>query len=83
MTTLIANADAVPLAVDAKHLAPLLCCSVRTIRKMDLMGKIPRPAQLCSRGKRWSTQEIRNWISAGMPDRATWETLKKGGTRYV
>ncbi len=67
------------LAVDANCLARLLCLSVRSVRTLDAMGRLPQPLALGLRAKRWSVREIQDWLDAGAPDRAMWEVLKRNG----
>ncbi len=65
------------LAVNAKRLAAMLELSERTIRTMDAAGKLPKPIKLNGRSVRWSVAEIEAWLARGVPDRATWESIKK------
>ncbi len=64
-----------PLAVGATRLAPMLDTSVRTVRGLDAGGKLPSPVRLGG-SVRWVVSEIEEWLRAGAPDRATWETMK-------
>lgn len=70
------NIQSVVLAVDARHLARMLCLSVRTVRAMDAGGKLPRPLRLGGRSIRWLVTEIHSWLQAGAPDRVAWEARK-------
>lgn len=63
------------LAVDAHGLAQLLSSGTRTVRAWDAAGKLPRPLKLGGRTL-WYLPEIRAWLLAGAPARATWEALK-------
>jgi prophage regulatory protein len=63
-----------PLVVDAKRLAPLLCGSVRWIRALNTAGKLPAPLRIGGRVL-WEVLTIRAWIAAGAPDRETWEEM--------
>ena len=75
----------VPLAVERPEVAPLLLSaadlaremgvSVRTIRRLDIEGRLPAPVRI-GRAVRW----IRNgptgivaWIAAGAPSRLDWD----------
>ena len=69
-----------PLTADAKALAGMLGLSLRTIRTMDAAGKLPRPVRLLSRTV-WVLSEIEDWLVAGAPDRAGWETLRRNRRR--
>jgi predicted DNA-binding transcriptional regulator AlpA len=64
-----------PLVVDAKRLAKLLCAGVRTVRTWDAAGKLPAPIRIGGRVV-WSVAEIRAWLAAGAPDRATWAAIR-------
>lgn len=50
--------------------------SAPTWDRLDASGKIPAGKKLggC---KVWSRRELLAWIDAGMPDRDTWETIKR------
>lgn len=77
-TSLVADSATVPaeapLVVDARRLARLLCCGVRTIRTWDAAGKLPVPLRISGRVV-WRAQEIRAWLDAGAPDRETWAAI--------
>ncbi len=64
-----------PLVVSAKDLAALLGASERHIRRMDAGGQLPAPLSL-GRLRRWSLQEIRDWLAAGCPCRHDWMATK-------
>lgn len=40
------------------------------------LGRVPEPLRL-GRLLRWRKSELLAWAAAGMPDRETWEKLKK------
>ena len=65
-----------PLAVDARTLGLMLSLSVRTIRKLDSSGKLPRPLKIGGHAVRWVVDEIRDWLAAGSPDRRAWELVR-------
>ena len=65
----------VPLVVDARRLAKLLCVGLRTIRAWDAAGKLPVHVRISGRVL-WRVDEIRAWLGAGAPDRSTWEARK-------
>lgn len=69
------NADPAPLLADARRLAPLLCCGVRTIRTWDAAGKLPEPLRIAGRVV-WRLDEIRAWLDAGAPDREDWVAIR-------
>lgn len=63
-----------PLVVDARRLARLLCCGIRTVRTWDAAGKLPAPVRICGRVL-WRVDEIRAWLTAGAPDRDAWAAI--------
>ena len=63
------------LTVDAKRLAKMLSCGLRTIRSLDAAGRIPKPLRI-GHSVRWSVSEIRDWLNAGAPSRGEWEARK-------
>lgn len=64
-----------PLVVDARRLAKLLCCGLRTVRTLDAGGKLPAPIRIGGRVV-WRLDEIRAWLAAGAPDRETWAAIR-------
>ena len=64
-----------PLVADAKRLARLLCCGVRTIRSYDAAGRLPEPIRIGGRVV-WRVVEIRAWLRAGAPNRETWNAIR-------
>ena len=70
-----AGSAAAPLVVDARRLAKLLGSGVRTVRTWDAAGKLPAPLRIGGRVV-WRVNEIRAWLDAGAPDRATWAAIR-------
>lgn len=67
------------LAVPAAGLAKLLNISERHVWGLHSSGRLPLPVRIGgSRAVRWRVAEIREWLEAGTPDRATWESMRKG-----
>ena len=64
-----------PFVVAAKALAVMLDSSERTIRTWDAAGKLPTPLRIGG-GVVWRVDEIRAWLEAGAPDRATWAAMR-------
>ena len=64
-----------PLVADAKRLARLLTCGIRTIRTWDAAGRLPEPIRIGGRVV-WRVDEIRRWLAAGAPDRETWNAIR-------
>lgn len=73
-------ADPAPLLVSAKQLAKLLDVGLRTVRTWDAGGKLPEPVRIGG-AVRWHLDEIRAWIDAGAPDRATWNRMHSANTK--
>ena len=69
------STDAIPLAVDARALAPLLTCGVRTIRTWDAAGKLPEPLRISGKVL-WRLDEIKAWLEAGAPNRERWAAIR-------
>jgi predicted DNA-binding transcriptional regulator AlpA len=65
-----------PLLLSARDVAALLGVSLRTVRAMDSSGRIPEPIRITRGCVRWKLSEVRSWINAGAPDRATWARLR-------
>lgn len=65
-----------PFVVDARGLAKLLNAGIRTVRTWDAAGKLPEPIRIGGRVF-WLVAEIRIWLRAGAPDRATWAAIRK------
>jgi len=63
------------IAVDANQLAEMLGLSVRTVRRLDCSGKLPRPVRIGG-AVRWRRDEIDAWLAAGCPDREQWESIQ-------
>lgn len=61
-----------PLAVDIKQLAKIVPFAVRTLRRMDASGKLPRGFKVGGR-KVWRLSDIRLWCEWGFPPRAVFE----------
>ena len=64
-----------PLVADARRLARLLDCGVRTLRTWDSAGKLPAPLRIGGRVV-WRVAEIDDWLAAGAPTREVWEARK-------
>lgn len=69
-----------PLLIDAKALAKLLSCSIRSIWRLKSSGKIPTPVRVGA-SVRWPTETVREWIAMGCPDRATFEATGHNSQR--
>jgi predicted DNA-binding transcriptional regulator AlpA len=65
-------------AVDAQGAARL--CGVCRAQwwKLHAAGKVPLPVYLGTKAPRWVTDELREWLAAGCPERLMW-MRRKGG----
>jgi predicted DNA-binding transcriptional regulator AlpA len=63
------------LLVTAKQAAAMCGKSLRTWRTWDAAGWIPRPIRI-GRSTLWRTEELHEWVAAGCPRRADWESQK-------
>ena len=57
---------------DVKAVATLLSSDVASVFREFETGKLPAPLIVCGQTV-WRLAEIREWVLAGCPDRATWE----------
>jgi prophage regulatory protein len=64
------------LLIDATGLARLLGLSLRTVRRLDCSGKLPRPVRIGG-AVRWRVEEVTAWLESDCPDREQWQTLRK------
>ena len=62
-------------AVDAKELGRILGLAVRTVRRLDQAGKLPRPVRIGA-AVRWRLEEIQDWLTSGCPDRTRREARR-------
>jgi predicted DNA-binding transcriptional regulator AlpA len=68
------------LLIDIKGLARMLGRSERALWRDLSAGRLPRQVKLGGMTK-WRVAEIRDWVDAGCPDRATWEGSRKPSRR--
>jgi predicted DNA-binding transcriptional regulator AlpA len=64
------------LAIDAVQLGKLLGLSLRTIRRLDSSGRIPRPVRIGG-AVRWRIEEITAWLEEDCPSRRQWEAIQE------
>src|SRR5262245_22860618 len=63
------------LLIDMADLAHLTSLSVRTLRRMDASHDIPGRV-VVGRRVLFRTEDIREWVRAGLPDRDQWAALQ-------
>ena len=61
-----------PLLLTAEDVGRELQVSLRTVRRLDMEGKLPEPVHV-GRAVRWRREEVRAWIAAGCPTRDHWQ----------
>ena len=66
-----------PLTINSKTAAALVGYGERYWRQLTTEAKNPAPLKVGG-WPRWSVQELRDWLAAGAPNRAEWETIKAG-----
>ncbi len=64
------------LAVDVRGIARLLPFAIRTLRRMDAAGKLPRGFKVGGR-KLWRFSDLRLWCEWGFPERLEFESRLK------
>jgi predicted DNA-binding transcriptional regulator AlpA len=60
-----------PLLLGTRKAAELCGVSPRTWTTHDACGKVPLAVRL-GRSRFWRTEELRDWVRAGCPDREMW-----------
>jgi predicted DNA-binding transcriptional regulator AlpA len=70
--------DPQALTVDARGAAALLGISRAQFYRLHSAGRLPLPVYLGTRAPRWIVQELRDWLTAGCPDRQTWQRTREG-----
>jgi excisionase family DNA binding protein len=71
-----ANPQFAPLLLPAAEAAKLLSISERHFYKLHSSGRVPRPIRF-GRAVRWRADELREWVAAGAPSRAQWQSMRK------
>lgn len=64
-----------PLLLKAEDAAAYLGISYRHFRTLHSAGKLPAPVRL-GNAVRWNRDELERWVSAGVPARDAWETMR-------
>jgi predicted DNA-binding transcriptional regulator AlpA len=72
MATPRTGADAEKLTLSPTNAAAALGVSRSQFWKLNGSGRLPAPVYLGTRAPRWRLDELRKWLAAGCPDRATW-----------
>ena len=64
------------LAVAVRQMAKMVPFAVRTLRRMDAAGKLPRGFKVGGR-KLWRSSDLRLWAEWGFPERGQFELRLK------
>ena len=56
--------------------AEMIGTSIPTARRLEIMGKTPKPIRFSRRLVRFDRLEVETWLDAGAPDRGRWETMR-------
>ena len=64
------------LAVDVRQMAKMFPFAVRTLRRKDSAGKLPKGFKVGGR-KLWRVSDLLLWTEWGFPDRAEFESRLK------
>jgi predicted DNA-binding transcriptional regulator AlpA len=68
--------SSLPALLSAKLSSAFVGVSLRTWWRLDSSGKVPAAVRV-GNAKRWRTQELKDWIDSGCPDRAKWEATAR------
>ena len=74
--TSAARTSTLPLLLRTAGAAALCSTSARTWRMWGTIGRIPRPIYI-GRIPFWRYDELKAWVAAGCPDRATWDAIRE------
>jgi predicted DNA-binding transcriptional regulator AlpA len=69
-----------PLLVPAGVAGPMCGRSEASWWRDHAARRVPAPVKLGGRTL-WRTQELREWVESGCPDRRTWEALRSNGRK--
>lgn len=70
--------DEAVIAVDVRRMSSLVPFSVRTLRRMDSAGRMPRGFRVGGK-KLWRISDLKLWAQLGFPRREKFEALVKSG----
>ncbi len=66
-----------PLLLGAKEVSQMLGIGRTLFYELNQSGRLgPMPHKL-GRRRLWNKQELEQWVSAGMPSRGKWQTIKE------
>jgi predicted DNA-binding transcriptional regulator AlpA len=68
-----------PLCVDRAGLGKMLLLSRRELYRLEDAGRLPAPIVLGT-CKRWSIEEVQEWVRAGAPPRRVWQNLRSAAS---
>jgi predicted DNA-binding transcriptional regulator AlpA len=67
------------LLLSARPAAVLCGVSLATWHRWNAAGRCPAPVRPSPGCVRWRADELRDWIAAGCPSRAQWQTRRGNG----
>lgn len=61
----------------ANAVAEMLSVSKRQVFRLNSCGKLPQPIRIGG-SVRWTESSIQSWLTAGAPDRKTFDAMREG-----
>ena len=71
------NASEIPVLIRAETAAKLCDVSLRTWRRLEAEGNVPKPIRVGGRIQRYSRSEVLAWAESGCPSRDEWENIRE------
>jgi predicted DNA-binding transcriptional regulator AlpA len=68
-----------PLLLDTRDMCGALRISSATLFRLKSAGRLPRARNLG--GLKWDADEVKRWVSAGMPPLKEWEAVEAANKR--
>src|SRR6266404_951492 len=69
-----------PLLLDTRDLCAALRIGLATLHRLKAAGKLPRARKLA--GLKWDADEVRRWVTAGMPPLNEWEAIEAARRKW-
>src|SRR5258708_725225 len=68
-----------PLLLDTRDMCAVLRVGLATLYRLKAAGRLPRARKLA--GLKWDADEVRRWVTAGMPALKDWEAMEAAQKR--
>jgi predicted DNA-binding transcriptional regulator AlpA len=68
-----------PLLLDTRDMCAVLRIGMATLHRLKAAGKLPRARKLA--GLKWDAEEVRRWVTSGMPPLKEWEAIEAAQKR--